>query len=106
MAGALPEEWTTEETDDGYEGTLEGTMNQQPTGDSAAGSDQSLMLVLPAKDKNSLAGFVPVLMDNGASWEVHCSRTLDGAILDSYQPSLSELTVGKKGSALVDRRAS
>ena len=58
------------------------------------------MLVLPAKDKNSLAGFVPVLMDNGASWEVHCSRTLDGAILDSYQPSLSELTVGKKGSGL------
>ena len=55
MAGALPEEWTTEETDDGYEGTLEGTMNQQTTGAPPTGSSQSLMLVLPAKDKNSLA---------------------------------------------------
>jgi hypothetical protein len=31
---------------------------------------------------------------------VHCNRTLDGAILDTYQPNLSELTVGKKGSGL------
>ena len=90
-AGALPEGWTTEGANDGYDGTLEGTANQQATGAPTAGSNQSLMLMLPAKDKDSLAGFVPVLMDNGAAWEVHCSRTLDGAILDSYQPSLSEL---------------
>ena len=103
-AGALPEGWTTEGANDGYDyGTLEGTMNQQTTGAPPTGSNQSLMLVLPAKDKNSLAGFVPVLMDNGASWEVHCSRTLDGTILDSYQPNLSELTVGKKGSGLASK---
>ena len=60
----------------------------------------TLMLTLPAKDRNSLSGFVPVLMDNGASWKVHCNRTLDGAILDSFQPDASELTVGKKGSGL------
>ena len=63
----------------------------------------SLMLVLPAKDRDSLAGYVPVLMDNGASWEVHCNRTLDGAILDTYQPCASELTVGKKGSGLASQ---
>ena len=93
--GVLPDGWA-------HDAQLESQALADGTADAAVDDTvhDSLMLVLPAKDKNSLAGFVPVLMDNGASWEVHCNRTLDGAILDSYQPNLSELTVGKKGSGL------
>ena len=71
MAGALPEEWTTEETDDGYEGTLEGTMNQQTTGAPPTGTlRHNVSMVCGTKEKahssfNALKWFYHVW---GMSW--------------------------------------
>ena len=44
---------------------------------------------------------VPALSDNGASYETHCSRTLDGALLDTYNPDdAGDLDLGDADSKL------
>jgi len=61
---------------------------------------QTLMMSLPSSEMNKSYEYFAALMDNGASFDVSCSRSLDGALMDTKQDSDGDLTVGKKGVGL------
>ena len=60
--------------------------------------------LVPARPPCTLAsnsGCVPALSDNGASFTTSCAKTLDGAILESYNASdAGDLNVGDEGASL------
>ena len=59
------------------------------------------MLALPPGTLESNDGCVPALSDNGASFTTSCAKTLDGAILESYNASdAGDLSVGDEGASL------
>ena len=58
------------------------------------------MREVAATDAHQSVGFVPALCDDGASFNVSCCRSADGAVAGSFQPNAEVLAVGDADGGL------